>query len=118
MRRVRRDEVEDLVSGRPYVGGLRVGLLTFTLPLVNLYVSEDRLVLQPRFGLAWLWRPWVVDRADVAYIRAPASGWGLMAGVSIALEPKALLVFGPWRSSVEIVDRLRDLGYPCSPHEG
>jgi hypothetical protein len=43
MRRVRNDEVVDLVTGKPYVGGLRVGLLTFTLPLVNLYVSEDRL---------------------------------------------------------------------------
>jgi hypothetical protein len=112
MRRVRNDEVVDLVTGKPYVGGLRVGLLTFTLPLVNLYVSEDRLVLQPRFGLARLWRPWVIDRADVAYIRA------LTGVVSIALEPKAHLVFGPWRSTEQIVARLRDLGYPCIQPKG
>lgn len=117
MRRARWGEVKALVTGKPYVGGLRVGLLNFTFPLVNLYVSEDRLVLQPRFGLAWLFRPWVVDRADVAYIRTHVIIWGL-AGVNIGLAPPALLVFGPWRSPKEIVDRLRDLGYPCEPHHG
>jgi len=58
MRRVRWDEVGDLVIERPYVGGLQTSdLMNFTFPLVNLYVSEDRLVLQPRFGLARLCRP-------------------------------------------------------------
>lgn len=47
-------------------------LLWFSFPLVHLYVSEDRLILEARFGLARLWRPWVVDREDVAYIGARA----------------------------------------------
>jgi hypothetical protein len=64
--RVRWDEVESLVNGRPYVGGFGVGFLRLTRPLVNLYVSKDRLVLQLRFGLARLYRPWVVDRAEGA----------------------------------------------------
>ena len=75
MRRVRWDEVEDLVNGKPYVGGLRLeDLSNFTYPLVHLFVSKDRLVLRPRFGLARFWRPWVVGRADVEYIGARSPG--------------------------------------------
>jgi hypothetical protein len=111
MRRVRWDEVKDLVTGRPYVGGLQtieLGVLSF--PLVNLYVSEDRLVLKARFGLARLWRPWVVDRKDVAYIGARASA-PIMETVLIGLDRFTSLDFGTWNSE-EILDRLRDLGYP------
>ena len=126
MRRVRWDEVEDLVSGKPYVGGLRLeDLSNFTYPLVHLIVSKDRLVLRPRFGLARFWRPWVVDRADVEYIGArspgsimPESVWiGTTEPVWIGAGSKTVLIFWTWRS-LEIVDRLRDLGYPCKPHSG
>lgn len=110
-------KVGDLVNGRPYVGGLRIGLLNFSPPLVKLYFSRDCIVLQPRFGLGWLWRAWVIDRGEVAYIAAPGRGFGVMERVSIALEPRGLFVF--WTvSATEIFDRLRDLGYPCSSHEG
>lgn len=55
------------MNDRPYVGGLQDSdMMVATLPLVHLYVSEDRLVLRPRFGLARLWRLWVIDRTDVA----------------------------------------------------
>jgi hypothetical protein len=118
MRRVSWDEVENLVTGRPYVGGLQTSdLVTFTFPLVNLYISEDRLVLQPRFGLARLYRPWVVDRDDVAYIGARARGSLMWECVQIGLDRLTSLDFGTWHSW-EIVDRLRDLGYPCKPHQG
>jgi hypothetical protein len=118
MRRVRWDEVGDLVIERPYVGGLQTSdLMNFTFPLVNLYVSEDRLVLQPRFGLARLCRPWVVDRADVAYIGARARGSIMTESVWIAIDANTALVFGTWHSW-EIVDHLRDLGYPCRRHRG
>jgi hypothetical protein len=118
MRRVNWDEVENLVAGRPYVGGLQTSdLMTFTFPLVNLYVSEDRLVLQPRFGLARLCRPWVVDRDDVAYIGARARSLLMSECVQIGLDRFTSLDFWTWHSR-EIVERLRDLGYPCKPHQG
>jgi len=118
MRRVSWDEVEHLVTGKPYVGGLRTSdLLTFSFPLVNLYVSEDRLVLQLRFGLARLCRAWVVDRDDVAYIGARARGSLLWECVQIGLDRFTSLNFGTWHSW-EIVDRLQELGYPCKPHQG
>jgi hypothetical protein len=126
MRRVRWDEVEDLVSGKPYVGGLRLeDLSNFTYPLVHLFVSKDRLVLRPRFGLARFWRPWVVDRADVEYIGARFAGsivmesvWtGTTEPVWIGAGAKTALIFWTWRS-LEIIDRLRDLGYPCKPNTG
>jgi hypothetical protein len=110
MRRVHWDEVEDLVTGRPYVGRLQTIELVFSFPLVNLYVSEDRLVLEARFGLARLWRPWVVDREDVAYIGARARA-PIMETVQIGLDRFTSLDFGTWHSE-EILDRLRDLGYP------
>jgi hypothetical protein len=112
VRRVRWREVEDLVTGRPYVGGLRVGQITFSVPLVNLYVSEERIVLQPRFGLATLCRPWVVERDEVTYV--VAGRMILTDSVSIALESNAVLSFWTWRSQ-ELVERLRDLGFPCKP---
>ena len=108
--RVRWHEVENLVSGGPYVGGLRVGQLTFSVPLVNLYASEERIVLQPRFGLAILCHPWVVERDEVAYV--VAGRMILTDSVSIALEPNTVLSFWTWRSQ-ELVERLRDLGFPC-----
>jgi hypothetical protein len=118
MRRVRWDEVEDLVSERPYVGGLQTSdLLNFTIPLINLYVSKDRLVLQPRFGLARLCRPWVVERGDVAYIGARGRGSVSKESVQIGFDRFTSLDFWTWHSW-EIVDRLRDLGYPCKPHQG
>jgi len=119
MRRVRWDEVENLVNGRPYVVGLRVGLLMYILPLFNLYASEDRLVLQLRFGLARICRPRVVDRAEVSSIGAGAVDRGSIGkeAFSIGLESKAVLTFWTWRSW-DIVDRLRALGYPCRPNEG
>jgi hypothetical protein len=111
MRRVRWDKVEGLVTGRPYVGGLQTNdLLTLSFPLVNLYVSEDRLVLEARFGLARLTRPWVVDREDVAYIGARARA-PIMETVQIGLDRFSSLDFGTWQSE-EILGRLRDLGYP------
>jgi hypothetical protein len=124
MRRVRRDEVEDLVSGKPYVGGLRLENLTnFTYPLVHLFVAKDRLVLRPRFGLGGFWRPWVIDRADVEYIDAGFAG--LIPSPSvwirtteplwIGADARNVMIFWTWRPA-EIVDRLRDLGYPCKPH--
>ena len=117
MRRVRWDEVDDLVIERPYVGGLRTSDGNgFTFPLVNLYVSEDCVVLQPRFGLARLFRPWVIDRADVAYIGARARG-SMTESVWIAVNATTAQVFGTLHSW-EIVDHLRDLGYPCKPHQG
>lgn len=118
MRRVRWDEVDDLVIERPYVGGLHTSDgIRFTYPLVNLYVSEDRVVLQPRFGLARLFRPWVIDRADVAYIGARARGSILTESVWIAVSATTAQVFGTWHSR-EIVDHFGDLGYPCKPHQG
>jgi hypothetical protein len=126
MRRVRWDVVEDLVSGKPSVGGLRLeDLSNFTYPLVHLFVSKDRLVLRPRFGLARFWRPWVVDRADVEYIGARFAGsivmesvWtGTTEPVWIGAGAKTALIFWTWRS-LEIIDRLRDLGYPCKPNTG
>lgn len=117
MRRVRWDEVEDFVSESPYVGGLQGDMMNFTIPLVHLYVSKDRLVLRPRFGLARLWRPWVIDRADVAYVGARSRGSLMTESVWIGIDPSTALVFWTWRSW-DIVDRLRDLGYPCKPHEG
>jgi len=118
MRRVRWDEVAALVIERPYVGGLQTSdLMNFTFPLVNLYVSEDRLVLQPRFGLARLCRPWVIDRADVAYIGARARGSMMTESVWIAVDATTAQVFWTWRSW-EIVDHLRELCYPCKPHQG
>ena len=116
MRRVRWDEVKDLVTGRPYVGGLQTSdLLVMTFPLVNLYVSEDRLVLEARFGLARLRRPWIVDREDVAYIGARARA-PIMGTVQIGLDRFTSLDFWTWRSE-EILDRLRDLGYPVEAHK-
>jgi hypothetical protein len=118
MRRVRSDEVENLVTGRPYVGGLQTSdLQGFTFPLVNLYASEDHLVVQPRFALARLCRPWVVDRDDVTDIGARARGSLMSECVQIGLDQFTSLDFWTWHSW-EIVDRLRDLGYPCKPHQG
>jgi hypothetical protein len=118
MRRVRWDEVEDTMSESPYVGGLQDSdMMNFTRPLVHLYVSKDRLVLRPRFGLARFWRPWAVDRANVAHIAARSRGSIMTESVWIRIDPSTALVFWTWRSW-EIVDRLRDLGYPCKPHEG
>lgn len=119
MRRIRWNEVETLVSGKPYIGGLQTSdLKGFTFPLVNLYASEDHLVLQPRFGLARLSRPWVVDRDEVAYIGARARGSLIMSEcVQIGLNRFTSLDFWTWHSW-EIVDRLRNLGYPCKPHQG
>ena len=126
MRRVRWDEVEGLVSGKPYVGGLRTeDFSNFTHPLVHLFVSKDRLVLRPRFGLARFWRPWVVDRTDVEYIEARSPGsimtesvWiGTREPLWIGADAKTVLIFWTWRS-LAIVDRLRDLGYPCKPRTG
>jgi hypothetical protein len=45
-----------------------------TWPLAKLCVSADRLVVEPRFGLARLFRPWDVEREAVAYIGARARG--------------------------------------------
>jgi len=118
MRRVRWDEVEDIVSESPYVGELQVSdSMNFTFPFVHFYISKDRLVLRPRFGLARFWRPWVVDRADVAYISSRSRGSLMTESVWIGIDPSTALVFWTWHSW-EIVDRLRDLGYPCKPHEG
>lgn len=119
MRRVRLDEVESLVNGRPYGGWLGVGLLKLSPPPANLYVSKDRLVLKLRFGLARLYRTWVVDRGEVTYVGAGAVDRGSVGKetVRIVLESKAVLTFWTWRSW-DIADSLRDLGYPCRPHEG
>ena len=126
MRRARWDEVEDLMQRKPYVGGLQLaGFLNFTQPLIHLYVSEDRLVLRPRFGLARFWRAWVVERADVEYVSARSRGslltesvWiGTTEPVWVGANANTVLVFWTWRSG-EIMAQLRDLGYPCKPHEG
>jgi hypothetical protein len=117
MRQTRWDEVANLVSGRPYVGRFQTSdLLAFTFPFVKLYVSQDRLVLQPRFGLHRLWRTWVVDREDVAYIGAQARSSIVRECVQIGLDRFTSLDFGT-RQSWEIVDRLRDLGYPRRPNQ-
>jgi hypothetical protein len=115
MRRVRCDEVKDLVSGSAYVGGLHEGGLNLTWPLANLYVSTDRLVVVPRFGLARLIAPWDFERDDVAYVGARGSL--MKESVWIATDAYTRLEFWTW-SAREIVDRLRDLGYPCRPHQG
>jgi hypothetical protein len=119
MRRARWGEVESLVNGRPHVGWLGVGLLKLIPPPANLYVSKDCLVLQLRFGLARLYRTWAIDRREVTYVEAGAVDPGSVGKetVRIVLESKAVLTFWTWRSW-DIADDLRDLGYPCRPHEG
>jgi len=62
------------------------------------------------FGLVRLRRPWVVDREDVAYIGARARA-PIMETVQIGLDRFTSLDFGTWHSE-EILDPLRDLGYP------
>ena len=117
MRRVRWDEVKDLVSGSPYVGGLCESGLNLTWPLANLYISTDRLVVEPRCGLARLIHPWDFERNEVAYVGARSPGSLMKESVWIATDAYTRLEFWTW-SAREIVDRLRDLGYPCRPHQG
>ena len=50
--------------------------------------------------------------------KAPATGINPSEKLAIKRAPQPYqMIFWTWRPA-EIVDRLRDLGYPCKPHTG